>query len=69
MLKHLAVITAGFSEVWNTRNQRPNNVCQSVPDCNKQTTNTLNVRVSDQGWYKKTIIKKNNKSFQKCSHL
>lgn len=68
MLKHLAVITAGFSEVWNMRNHRPNNVCQSVTDCNKQTTDTPNVRVSDQGWYKKKI-KKNNKSFQKCSHL
>lgn len=53
MLKHLAVITAGFSEVWNMRNHRPNNVCQSVTDCNKQTTDTPNVRVSDQGWYKK----------------
>lgn len=53
MLKHLAVITAGFSEVWNMRNHRPNNVCQSATDCNKQTTDTLSVRVSDQGWYKK----------------
>lgn len=51
MLKHLAVITAGFSEVWNMRNHRQNNVCQSVTDCNKQTTDTLSVQVSDQGWY------------------
>lgn len=65
MLKHLAVITAGFSEVWNMRNHRPNNVCQSVTDCNKQTK--LSEFLIKGGI--KNKLKNTNKSFQKCSHL